>query len=79
MSQSQITDYHGSGEVYALEIALSELFFGASSDVIILRANFSTVCLLASCFFSTKVYVTSLRMTGPFQDWSIGCLVFGIR
>ena len=63
----------------ALCIALSELLFGASSDVIIPRASFSIARLLASCFFSAQGYVASLGMTSPFQDWILGRLVFGIR
>ena len=44
----------------ALCIALSGLFSGASSDVIIPRVSFSIVRLLSSDFFSAQAYVTSL-------------------
>ena len=78
MSQSQITDCTMAWVRRALCIALSELLFGASSDVIIPRASFSTARLLASCFFFGSGVCGDLGMTGPFQDWIVGRLVFGI-
>ena len=62
----------------ALCIALSGLFSGASSDVIIPRVSFSIVRLLSSYFFLGSDVCDESRMTDPFQDWIVGRLVFGI-